>query len=89
MNPDGPEKDLKVSYSDNEWNYDSREWEYVYDPQDTYDYNAPIYPSGPVCKVLWVVDGKKYEKEYSSRSHAVEKQKNLLVKKIPAIIKSC
>ena len=86
MNPDNPEKDLKVSYSGNEWNYDSREWEYVYDPQDVYDYD---YPRGPVCKVVWVKDGRRFEKEYSSREHAFEKQKSLLMKEIPAVIKAC
>lgn len=45
--------------------------------------------SGPVCKVVWFRDGKEYEKEYSQREHAIEKQKSLLIKKIPAIIKAC
>lgn len=91
MNPKKPrqaEKDLNISStgSENEWNYDSKEWEYTYDPQDTYDYD---YPRGPVCKVVWVKSGKKYEKEYSRREHALEKQKSLLLKEIPAVIKGC
>tara|TARA_Y100000593_G_C4184542_1_gene273717 strand:+ start:109 stop:393 length:285 start_codon:yes stop_codon:yes gene_type:complete len=94
MNPDDDEKSLKVSYSysasqsENEWNYDSREWEYVY-TNHTYDYYGTHWDSGPVCKVVWIKEGRKYEKEYSSREQAIEKQKSLLLKKIPAIIKFC
>lgn len=49
----------------------------------------PYYPSGPVCKVVWYKDGREYEKEYSCREHALEKQKSLLLKKIPAHVKAC
>ena len=89
MNPDDPKlKDsLSVwSSTETEWNYDSKEWEYTYDPQDTYDYD---YPRGPVCKVVWVKDGQRLEKEFSSREDAVQKQNSLLLKEIPAIIKPC
>ena len=91
MNPDDPKlKDsLSVwSSTETEWNYDSKEWEYTYDPQDTYDYDCD-YPRGPVCKVVWVKDGQRLEKEFSSREDAVKKQNSLLLKEIPAIIKPC
>jgi hypothetical protein len=88
VNPDPPEtKDVLSVWTDseNEWNYDSREWEYTAG-HTAWDYD---YPRGPVCKVVWVKDSKQYEKEFSSREDAVQKQKSLLLKEIPAIIKPC
>ena len=91
MNPDDPKNKLNDKLDvavENVWNYDSKEWdlEYVYEAQDTYDYD---YPRGPVCKVVWVKDGRRQEKEFSSRADAVQKQNSLLLKEIPAIIKAC
>ena len=86
MNPDDDkEKELSVTVSDNEWR-----WDYVYDSQHTYDYQYEVnYNAGPTCKVVWVRDGREYEKEYSSREDAIEKQKSLLIRKLPAVIKAC
>ena len=88
MNPDALKNKDVLSVrtdSDNEWNYDSREWEWVA-TNGSWDYD---YPSGPVCKVVWVKDGQRLEKEFSSREDAVQKQNSLLLKEIPAIIKPC
>lgn len=86
MNPKNKYRDdLSISQSSNEWNM---EWEYVQSNEGDYDYLVD-YPSGPLCKVVWVIDGKRHEKEYSKKEHAIEKQKSLLLKKIPAIIKAC
>lgn len=59
----------------------------AYGPMD--DPNGDYYPSGPICKVVWVISGKSYEKEYSFREHAMQKQRSLLLQKIPAIVKAC
>ena len=88
MNPKKSKEgnELSVSSSDNEWNW---EYEYELQPQDVYDYDLYYDKAGPLCKVVWVRDGKEYQKEYSSREEALEKQKSLLMRKLPAIIKSC
>ena len=85
MNPDykkiDPEQDLKPDYSQDNWE--------LGDYTTSGYYEAHEYPVGPVCKVVWVVDGKVMEKEYSTRDHALEKRNSLLKKQIPAQIKPC
>ncbi len=81
-------KYLDVSEDKNEWNY-SYPLDSVYTYDATSEYNYEYELSGPVCKVVWFRNGKEYEKFYSSREQAIEKQKSLLLKEIPAVIKSC
>lgn len=72
------EKELRPNYCPDNWELG-----------DYINFETHDYPVGPVCKVVWYLNGKVLEKEYSSRAHAIEKRNSLLKREIPAHIKPC
>ena len=81
--PQKKDEELLPEYYQSSWELGD------YTDSDPWGTEHPPYPSGPICKVVWYKNGREYEKEYSCREHALEKQKSLLLKKIPAHIKAC